>query len=343
LKDNKPFLNAGRNIRCVIIALGLEAGLFFVLTLLLSGRGSHRLLISMLWALIVLFGVFFAYHMTMITKDYKCVEHYFTCTQREDISMPVFSKGDTLPEQMQKMEDYANQFKSCTDNEFYSDYLLKRAQFVTLQKQINPHFLYNTLDSIRGQALKDETPVVADMVGALSSLFRYSISKSDDMVLLEEELENIDNYFLIHQYRFENRYALYKEIENESLILGIEVPKLTIQPIVENAIFHGFDSLSTSTQGIVKIHIYPTDNRLYITIEDNGKGIMPETVNKLNASFLKKQTVNTRDPDSSGTGLALLNINHRIKLFYGDEYGMHVYSTIDYGTQVEITIPLPTA
>ena len=118
----------------------------------------------------------------------------------------------------------------------------KQTELTALQSQINPHFLYNTLECIRGQALIDDNREIAKMTEALSAFFRYSISKKGNFVTLREELDNINNYMLIQQYRFNNRFTLEIMIDEEDKVAyDYLVPKLIIQPVIENAIFHGLE------------------------------------------------------------------------------------------------------
>lgn len=215
----------------------------------------------------------------------------------------------------------------------HSEILVKKAELAALQSQINPHFLYNTLEAIRGIALKRQIPEVADMTEALSLLFRYSISTRDEFVTLGEDMENLDHYLLIQQYRFSNRFEIIKEFEDEKQVLNMEIPKLIIQPIVENAIYHGLET--TVEKGIIKITAYLTEDNFVICITDNGVGMDMETLEYLNQR-LNHSDINQRRGEG---GIALINVNERIKLYYGDKYGLDVYSTKGLGTTVKVTFP----
>ena len=119
--------------------------------------------------------------------------------------------------------------------------LVKQAELNALQNQINPHFLYNTLECIRGKAMVQGAEQIANMTEALSAFFRYSISIQENLVTLEQELQNTKNYFLIQKYRFGNRFHLRIFLVEESEAGEYLMPKMTLQPIVENAIFHGLE------------------------------------------------------------------------------------------------------
>lgn len=220
----------------------------------------------------------------------------------------------------------------------FMDLNKRQAQYLALQNQINPHFLYNTLESIRGEALLAGLDGVADMTEALAKFFRYTITKVENLVSVEEELDNCETYFGIQKYRFGERLHLHIEYEPEEYeeIMNSRIPKLTLQPILENSIIHGTELKMGA--GNLYIRFECTQERLIIRISDDGVGMDEETLAKLNQKLGKSM-------DSLGTGeekggIALVNVNNRLHLIFGDEYGMHVYSTPQVGTDVEITIPL---
>ena len=218
----------------------------------------------------------------------------------------------------------------------------RRAQYLALQNQINPHFLYNTLDSIRSEAMLAGLNNVADMTEALASFFRYTISKTDDLVSLEEELQNCSTYFKIQKYRFEDRLQMKVECPPESWedIRRCRLPKLTLQPILENSIIHGTE-LKLGV-GMITIFLETTQKRLLIRVSDNGVGMDEETLARLNGR-LGKNALGVREEEQSKGGLALVNVDHRIRLLFGDEYGLHVFSVPGCGTDVEVSIPIVTS
>lgn len=218
----------------------------------------------------------------------------------------------------------------------------RKAQYLALQNQINPHFLYNTLDSIRSEAMLAQLDNVADMTEALASFFRYTISKVENLVSLEEELQNCKTYFKIQEYRFEDRLEmeiLYDDEEWEE-IRRCRLPKLTLQPILENAIVHGTE-LKLGTGKLV-INLERTQKRLLIRVSDNGIGMDEKTLAGLN-SRLGKNVLAVQHEERKKGGLALVNVDHRIRLLFGDEYGLHIFSVPGCGTDVEVTIPVVTS
>lgn len=213
----------------------------------------------------------------------------------------------------------------------------RQAQYLALQNQINPHFLYNTLESIRSEALISGLDSVAEMCEALATFFRYTISNQENLVTVEEELQNIKTYFYIQQYRFGSRLALKVDYEEQDLddLRRCKIPKLTLQPIVENAIIHGIEQKLGN--GTVTVSLTLTERCLLIRISDDGTGMSPDILEKINRRIASGM--------SSGTGkggIAIANVNNRIKLLFGDTFGVTVYSTLGVGTDVEITLPRAT-
>lgn len=214
----------------------------------------------------------------------------------------------------------------------------KQAEYLALQNQINPHFLYNTLEAIRGDAIYAGVTSIAETTEALSSFFRYTITEVKTLVTLADELENAENYFKIQQYRFDDKIKMlihYPEGElNDHLY---RLPKLTLQPIIENAVFHGLEGKTNG--GCITIQIETTNKNLLIHISDNGLGIPEEKLNKLNESLEEAAIPTTHEEVKTKGGIALRNVSRRIKLLFGEDYGIHVYSIIGYGTDVHITLP----
>jgi two-component system sensor histidine kinase YesM len=178
------------------------------------------------------------------------------------------------------------------------------------------------------------------MVEALASFFRYSISRKGNLVTLRDELNNIDNYMMIQRYRFNNRFSLEIIIDEEDeSAYDILIPKLIVQPVVENAIFHGLEEKTEG--GKITIEVILTEQNLILTISDNGVGMSPQQLNKLNE---KIHSGDAGQEETKGnyrnTGIALPNIHKRIQLLYGEEYGVNIYSTEGMGTDVELTIPI---
>jgi two-component system sensor histidine kinase YesM len=208
-----------------------------------------------------------------------------------------------------------------------------KAELSALQSQINPHFLYNTLECIRSIGAVYESQEIMDISIAMADIFRYSI-KSNRFVKVKEEIEIIESYLKIMKLRFPKRINYEIDIKNQ--IKNKKIIKMLLQPIVENAFYHGLESKTDGGKIVIKAEI--KDKNIIFLISDNGKGIKEEKLNLLNDSLNRVLKIEIEDFKKHGIGI--LNINKRIKLNYGEEYGLKLDSKIDQGTEVEIIIPV---
>lgn len=208
-----------------------------------------------------------------------------------------------------------------------------KAELSALQSQINPHFLYNTLECIRSIGAVYESQEIMDISIAMADIFRYSI-KSNRFVKVKEEIEIIESYLKIMKLRFPKRINYEIDIKNQ--IKNKKIIKMLLQPIVENAFYHGLESKTDGGKILIKAEI--KDEDIIFLISDNGKGIKEEKLNLLNNSLNRVLKIEIEDFKKHGIGI--LNINKRIKLNYGEEYGLKLDSKIDQGTEVEIIIPV---
>lgn len=232
------------------------------------------------------------------------------------------------------LSSMTEKLKLLIKNEYAANILRKQAELNAMQSQINPHFLYNTLESIRGQAITEGVTNIERMTKALANLFRYSISKKGNMVTLSEEIKNAENYLTIQQYRFNNKFVVQNSIEPDTL--EHRVPKLIIQPLIENAIQHGLET--KIGKGTILLKGYKTQSRLIFSIEDDGVGIEENKLKLINEALEKGSEI---DRLSEGkTSIGLINVHLRIRMMFGNEYGLKIYSTIGSGTKAEVTLPL---
>ncbi|WP_219210546.1 sensor histidine kinase [Paenibacillus sp. S150] len=232
---------------------------------------------------------------------------------------------------LDELQLLTNQLVASNTQLYKAELVKKQSELAFLQSQINPHFLYNTLESIKGMAVDEGSDKIFNMARALGLIFRYSV-KGTDVVPLREELTMIESYLYIQQIRFSGRFEVSVCFPDE--ILAYRVPKMILQPLVENAIVHGLEIKNEF--GLLKLKGVRSEETLMLSVKDNGPGIEPERLQFIH-EFLS-------DPDNmakcSKVGIGLLNVNNRIRLSYGKGYGIIVKSKEGEGTEIIITIPL---
>lgn len=238
-----------------------------------------------------------------------------------------------------ELEEFCRDITSITEAGPEMRFQQKQAEYLALQNQINPHFLYNTLEAIRADALIAGVDQIADTTEALATFFRYTITDVDRLVTLSDELENVEDYFTIQKFRFGDRMDLELELNDEEL-LSARMPRLVLQPLVENAVVHGLEE--KTGEGIVKVVVESSRNVLYVYVKDDGVGMDTEQMEKLNEIFSAQNRTRKRFGDGKNRkdGIALPNVNSRIKLLFGEDYGLHVFSSEGMGTEIRMILPL---
>lgn len=202
----------------------------------------------------------------------------------------------------------------------------RKSELKALQAQINPHFLYNTLDSIIWMAEWGKTNEVVLMTSSLAKLLRQSISNQNELVRVEEEVEYTRSYLTIQKMRYKDK--LEYEILVDQEVQGKKIPKLVLQPLVENAIYHGIKY--KEGKGVVCIEGFKAGTHMVLKVTDDGNGMTKEQLSKI---FEKRET------DTRRNGVGVLNVHERIQLYYGKEYGLKFSSEEGLGTTVEVYVP----
>lgn len=202
--------------------------------------------------------------------------------------------------------------------------ILRKTELKALQAQINPHFLYNTLDSIQWMCEQDNSKDAVKMVGALAKLFRISISHGNEFITISDELKHAESYLIIQSYRYKNQFTYSFDVDKN--VLGYMCNKITIQPFIENAIYHGLDRMVD--EGEIKIIAEQRGRDIVIIVKDNGLGMTEEQCR----TILQKDRSDSR-------GIGVKNVNDRLKIYFGEEYGITIDSELDVGTTVTIKIP----
>lgn len=218
-----------------------------------------------------------------------------------------------------------NQINALIEENYKKQIVIKDAEYKTLQAQINPHFLYNTLDSINWAAKINGQKKISEIAEALGYLMRTSINTKESLITIEEELKIVSSYITIQSHRFEERLDFRMNIPEE--MMACKIPKFVLQPLIENSIQYALQQ----TVGVCKIQIQGriVDDRIVLDVEDNGPG--------MDEQFVKQLEMETYE--SKGTGLGLKNVRERIELLFGESYGMKITSEKNTGTIVSITIP----
>ena len=231
---------------------------------------------------------------------------------------------NTMLEEIQKLIDMV-----------YKEQQSKReAELRTLHEQIKPHFLYNTLDTIQWMAQEHGAEDIVKVVGALTTLFRIALSRGREMIPVRDELEHVRSYLIIQKARYEDKFDF--SLCAEESLLPLLVVKLTLQPLVENAIYHGIKE--RRGPGTISVEVVKRDGMLVFRVVDNGVGMSKEKL-----ADLRSQLVNARGESSQRGGYGISNVNERIQLSFGTRYGLRFESAPGRGTTVEILHPLVAA
>ena len=204
----------------------------------------------------------------------------------------------------------------------------RKSEFDSLQAQINPHFLYNTLDIIVWQIENEKQSEAVHTVTALARFFRLSLGKGKNIVTVKDEIEHVKNYLMIQHMRFKNKFDYEFDIAED--VLELPSLKLMLQPLVENAIYHGMEFMDGD--GMIMVKAWQEENELYLSVADNGLGM---TEDKVEMILTGKST----SGNGRGSGIGVKNVNERIKLYFGEAYGLTIDSEPDEGTTVIIHLP----
>jgi two-component system sensor histidine kinase YesM len=231
---------------------------------------------------------------------------------------------NTMIEEVQKLIDMV-----------YREQQSKReAELRTLQEQIKPHFLYNTLDTIQWMAQEHGAQDIVKVVGALTSLFRIGLSRGKEMIRVADEMEHVRSYLIIQKARYEDKFDFVLSTDEE--VLSCMVLKLTLQPLVENAIYHGIKE--RRGHGSISVEALRRDGMLVLRVKDDGVGMSPAKLEEVRAQL------NATHPHGEGLeGYGVHNVHERIQLSFGTRYGLRFESALDRGTTVEILYPLVTS
>lgn len=291
---------------------------------------SKKLKNEMLFLMLIIAAIAYfiiSYISLIYTKKISQIIRKMKKVQTGDLDVIISDHGkDEIGELIENFNYMMNKIKVLNEEQFRAGISIKSAELKALQAQINPHFLYNTLDIINCLAIENNIPDISQMIQSLSKFYKLSLSNGRDIVTIRDELEHVELYVQIQNKRYKNRIILILDVEKE--ILDCKIPKLLLQPIVENAIIHGiFEKESKS--GVIKIFGYKVMHNIFLKINDNGIGMSKNRIEEMLQFNIAEQM----------HGYGVNNINERIKLYYGNEYGLFYESEPGNGTTVEIRIP----
>lgn len=242
--------------------------------------------------------------------------------------------GELYTELEQMMQDIRLLMSNMVDEQVQKEKLhtkQKEVEFKMLASQINPHFLYNTLETIRMKAVVNHQPEIVELVKMLAKTMRYNIQVTDRLVTLKEELQMVEYYLKIQEYRFGDRITSELTIDSD-VDMKARILPLTLQPFVENAFVHGLEEKACDARLV--IHVYKKKDDIFIEIRDNGKGM-----DYYELGHLRKIM---KDEQGDDNHIGVRNVNQRIRLLFGGEYGVEVDSEKNVGTKVVIHIPYQT-
>ena len=233
-------------------------------------------------------------------------------------SLEVTSLSNAFGHLVIRIQELMNQVRN-------EEIVLRKTELRALQAQINPHFLYNTLDSIAWMCEEGRTKDAVEMVNALARLFRICISKGHELIPVEKEVEHAKSYLQIQKFRYKNQFQYSFDVQESCLHYYCN--KITLQPIIENAIYHGLNRMID--EGFIEIKIFEDGGDVVFTVEDNGVGMTKEQCESILHKEVKGQT----------GGIGIKNVNDRVKIYFGEQYGMKIESELDEGTKVSIRMP----
>lgn len=262
-----------------------------------------------------------------ISQPLRRLEKSVQSVGQGDFSTPIHVSGAHEVVQLSKRFNFMlHRIRQLMDQIIHEQEAKRKSELDVLQSQINPHFLYNTLNSVVRLAEKGKKEEIVATITSLSKFFRISLSKGKNIITLEEELEHVRHYLIIQKIRFKNKFNYAIECEQEAL--SCMTLKLILQPIVENAIHHGIEKMSD--EGFIRIAACIKEERLVIQVSDNGLGMSRQVMEQLLSGGIR----------SGGSGVGVKNVNERIRLYYGKAYGLRFESELEEGTTVTIMLPV---
>ncbi|AIQ34611.1 MULTISPECIES: cache domain-containing sensor histidine kinase [unclassified Paenibacillus] len=302
---------------------------------IVAEANSIRQLIIVSVVLSIVFAITLHYLLTKrLTRPIQLLQHKMRLTASGYLEAKVKPVGtDEIADLGQSFNIMVEKIKELLEQSIRKQQQLQKAELRTLQAQINPHFLYNTLDSIIWMAEAGKSDAVIQLVKALSDLFRISLNKGRDWVMIHTELAHAQSYLVIQQMRY--RDILEYRVEVDPEILEYPILNMTLQPLIENALYHGIKN--KRGKGLIIIGGYMEDSAVILTVKDNGIGISTERLALLKQQLEHPLQSEEEEPTEGGFGLQ--NVHQRLRLYFGSEYGVLLESIAGTGTTISVRIP----
>jgi two-component system, sensor histidine kinase YesM len=301
-----------------------------------SEANRIRQLIIVSVVLSIVFVIIIHFFLTRkLTQPIQLLQHKMRLTASGYLEAKVKPSGnDEIADLGQSFNIMVEKIKGLLEQSIREQKLLQKAELRTLQAQINPHFLYNTLDSIVWLAEANKNESVIHLVKALSQFFRLSLNKGRDWVMIRTELAHAQSYLTIQQMRY--RDILEYQILVEPELQEYPILNMTLQPLIENAIYHGIKN--KRGKGLITVSGYSEGHSsVVLTVTDNGIGISAERLAHLRNQL--NQPAQVEESDLTEGGFGLLNVHQRLRLYFGEEYGLQLDSTAGEWTTISVRIP----
>lgn len=299
-------------------------------------RVTLSLMLFALVVFLILFIVLAYFLARYLTEPITVLSHIMAHPREKNraVESPYMNRTDeigTLYNQYQTMLEENNRY---IKSEYENKMILMDTQMKALESQINAHFLYNTLEAINSLAEIEGAEDISVMALALGDMFRYSIKTKGALVTLEKELAHVKNFVAIQQIRFDNGFRFEMDVPEE--LYSCRILKLILQPLVENALYHGL--LHCNAGSSIYLSARKENKIIYFTVKDDGVGMASETLEQLQKLLEEKPKFGELSQHANES-IGLKNINARIRLYYGEDYGLSVKSEQGCGTTVQIKIP----
>lgn len=326
IEYNQEIAGEGVTLTAVFDKAGLAADFRVTLSLMLFA----------LVVFLILFIVLAYFLARYLTEPITALSHIMAHSREKNraVESPYMNRTDeigTLYNQYQTMLEENNRY---IKSEYENKMILMDTQMKALESQINAHFLYNTLEAINSLAEIEEAEDISVMALALGDMFRYSIKTKGALVTLEKELAHVKNFVAIQQIRFDNGFRFEMDVPEE--LYSCRILKLILQPLVENALYHGL--LHCNAGSSIYLSARKENKIIYFAVKDDGVGMASETLEQLQKLLEEKPKFGELSQHANES-IGLKNINARIRLYYGEDYGLSVKSEQRCGTTVQIKIP----